>query len=54
MLEKFDEHLQLLGFGMAPLAWDLANLPWRSDIERVAFLAEITKNEAQNPSTSDF
>jgi hypothetical protein len=30
---------------MAPIAWDLANIPWRSDIERIAFLSEITKNE---------
>jgi hypothetical protein len=45
VLEKFDQHLQYLGFNMAPLAWDLANIPWRSDIERIAFLDQITQNE---------
>jgi hypothetical protein len=42
---RFDEHLQLLGLPMAPVAWDLAKFPWKSDMDRYAVLDEITRNE---------
>lgn len=44
-LRRFDEHLQVLGLDMAPMAWDLAKYPWKSDIERYAVLDDLVKNE---------
>lgn len=42
---RFDENLQALGFQMAPVAWDLAKFPWKSDMDRYAVLDEISRNE---------
>jgi hypothetical protein len=44
-IRRFDEHIQALGFEMAPVAWDLAKYPWKSDIERYAVLDDLVKNE---------
>ena len=43
--KRFDEHIQMLGFDMAPIAWDLAKFPWKSDIDRYAVLDNIVKDE---------
>jgi hypothetical protein len=44
-IKRFDEHIQVLGFDFAPMAWDLAKYPWKSDIERYAVLDDLVKNE---------
>lgn len=44
-IRRFDENLQVLGFELAPIAWDLAKYPWKSDIERYAVLDDLVKNE---------
>lgn len=46
--ERFDEHLQMLGVENAPIAWDLAKFPWKTEIDRYAVLDNIVNNEKTN------
>jgi hypothetical protein len=52
ILKKFEENLEYLGFDMAPLAWDLARLPFDSDDDRYAMLEELTDKEEATPDES--
>jgi hypothetical protein len=42
ILKKFEENLEYLGFDMAPVAWDIARMPFENDDERQALLEELT------------
>lgn len=49
ILQKFEENLEYLGFQMAPIAWDLARMNFKSDQDRINLLEELTsKQEVQN------
>lgn len=48
LLRRFDEHLQILGLQMAPVAWDLAKMKWKSDADRYAVLSDMTKGEKKS------
>jgi hypothetical protein len=49
ILKKFEENLEYLGFEMAPVAWDLAKLPFESDDDRLSLLEELTAKEEEIP-----
>lgn len=44
-MQRFDEHIQVLGYELAPIAWDLAKFPWKNDMDRLAVLNDLSKNE---------
>lgn len=48
LLRKFDEHLQILGVQMAPIAWDLAKMKWESDADRYAVLSDMVNGEKKS------
>jgi hypothetical protein len=41
VMRKFEENLEVLGFELAPVAWDLAKFPFPNDDERRAVLEEM-------------
>lgn len=52
-LRYFEENLDALGFEMAPLAWDLAQLNYANESERRAVLNEVIQRgvgDADNDS----
>jgi hypothetical protein len=50
VLKKFEQNLEFLGFDMAPVAWDLARLPFESDADRISLLQELTTREEAAPN----
>jgi hypothetical protein len=50
VFQKFEENLEYLGFEMAPLAWDIARMPFESDDDRLALLEELTAREEVVPN----
>lgn len=42
-MRYFEENLEALGFEMAPLAWDLAQIPYGNEAERRAVLNDIVR-----------
>jgi hypothetical protein len=42
-LRHFEENLEALGFDLAPLAWDLAQLPYANESERREVLNDIIR-----------
>lgn len=45
-MRNFEENLEALGFELAPLAWDLAQINYANDGERRAVLNEIVRRGA--------
>lgn len=43
LMRRFEENLEALGFDLAPLAWDLASMPFPTDDDRRAVLEELTR-----------
>lgn len=41
VMQRFEENLQALGFHLAPVAWDLAQIEFPSDEARRAVIAEL-------------
>lgn len=41
-MRRFEENLEYLGFELAPLAWDLARIPFPSDDDRRQVLQTLT------------
>lgn len=52
-LKKFEENLEYLGFDMAPLAWDIARMPFANDDDRLALLEELTIKKEVTPNVND-
>ena len=52
-LKKFEQNLEYLGFDLAPLAWDIAKMPFPSDDDRLALLEELTIKKEAAPSVND-
>jgi hypothetical protein len=52
-LKKFEENLEYLGFDMAPLAWDIARMPFPTDDDRLALLEELTVQKEVTPGVND-
>lgn len=48
IMRRFEENLDYLGFDLAPVAWDLAKFPFKSDEDRVAVLEEMTRQGSGN------
>jgi hypothetical protein len=47
-MRYFEENLEVLGFGLAPLAWDLAQIPYKNEHERRTVLNEIVQRGGSN------
>lgn len=43
IMQRFEENLEALGFDLAPVAWDLASMPFESDEDRRTVLEELTR-----------
>lgn len=41
VMRRFEENLEVLGFDLAPVAWDMAKFPFASDDERRAVVEEM-------------
>ena len=52
ILKKFEQNLEYLGFEMAPLAWDIAKMPFESDDDRLSLLEELTAKEEATPNVN--
>lgn len=44
VFRKFEENLEVLGFDLAPLAWDIAVMPFPTDDDRYEVLKELTRS----------
>jgi len=42
-LRHFEENLEALGFDLAPLAWDLSQIPYANESERREVLNDIIR-----------
>lgn len=42
VMQRFEENLEALGFDMAPVAWDLARVPFPDDESRRKVLIELS------------
>lgn len=47
-LRYFEENLEALGFDLAPLAWDLAQINYANESERRSVLNEVIQRGAGN------
>ena len=51
VMKKFEEHLEYLGFDLAPVAWDLAHMNFASDEDRIALVQQLSGEGTNGEAT---